>query len=378
MLDNQPELSKKFEQVYASASQTGFSQDWKRDFKDFKYEKENEINVGEFEKFNKIFNSISDTATWESEFAKHELKPAQSIDDNIENGKEAVDEDLETARSARILLESMDLSDPKLASSKFVAYLKELIESDPTVNGTFSKDYDWAKEFEKNMTSAGLANDFEDDQWKNLEKAWERYDYSGQGYKNFTSNEFGQYRYSLEDSLNPFHGIGSDAIRTELPELKASNLGKYILALEELTRLRPDDSVNWMNLATAQAENELDVQAIAAFQRSLQLDPKSNSALLGLGAACVNEYCVPDALEAFKSIAINFTQLNIDSYVNLLQNLIGIFRNQSLITDESIRVGALSVLLNIAGEHDEAIVLLSNSSSVISLVSDLSSIAFYL
>ena len=251
------------------------------------------------------------------------------------------------------------MSDPKLAESKFVAYLKELTENDPTINGTFSQDYNWAKEFQSNMETAGLAEDPEDDQWKNLEKAWDSYAFSGKGYEQFAPKEFAQYRYSLEDSLNPFHGLGSETIKSDIPSLKSRDLGKYILALEEITRLRPDDAVNWMNLGLAQAENELDVQAIAAFYRAVQLDSKINSAWLGLAAACVNEYCVPDALDAFKTIAQNYNIPNVDASV---PNLIAIFRNPSLIPDEAIRVGALSVLLNISGDHDEAISLLQNSS----------------
>lgn len=322
----------------------------------------------EFEKFNQIFDSIADKESWEKEFQKYEIKPTvnwveefKETDTDIENTMTANEQD-ETAKSARILLESLDLSDPKLAESKFVAYLKELTENDPTINGTFSSqaasDYNWAQEFEKNMEAAGLTDDFEDDQWRNLEKAWDQYTFSGQGYEQFAPKQFAQYRYSLEDSLNPFHGLTSDMIKSELPSLKARDLSKYILALEEITRLRPDDAENWMNLGMAQSENELDVQAIAAFYRSVQLDSKRNSAWLGLAASCVNEYCVPDALDAFKTIAQN---LNIHVGDASVSNLIAIFRNSSLIPDESIRVGALSVLLNISGEHEEAINLLQTA-----------------
>lgn len=323
------------------------------------------------ENFNKIFDSITDRETWEKEFSKHEISNEGRFNDDNQKDREADDGDIETARSARILLNSLDLSDKKLSESKFVAYLKELTENDPTINGTFNTDnlvYNWEEEFQRNMESAGLAGDPEDDQWRSLEKAWDKYEFNGQGYEQFASKEFAGYRYSLEDSLNPFHGLGSETIKSELSGLKTRDLSRYILALEEITRLRPNDAVNWAELGAAQAENELDVQAIAAYYRAVQLDGKLSSAWLGLGAACVNEYCVPDALQAFKSIVLNY--LNDSSAAvafnnsdeNLLSNLISIFRNSSLIPDESIRVGALSVLLNISGEHDEAISLLQNSS----------------
>ena len=330
----------------------------------------------QLDKFSKIFDSIADKETWEKEFSKHELEPNQQQEQENEQEQEQELNDEtqdDTAKSARILLNSLDLSDRKLAESKFVAYLKELTENDSTINGTFDADsmaYNWEAEFQRNMEAAGLAGDPEDDQWRNLEKAWERYAFTGQGYEQFASKEFARYRYSLEDSLNPFHGLGSDAIKSELPGLKARDLSKYILALEEITRLRPNDAGNWAELGAAQAENELDVQAIAAFYRAVQLDGKLNSAWMGLGAACVNEYCVPDALDAFKTIAMNYLgesmTFNAD---DLLSSLIAVFRNSSLIPDESIRVGALSVLLNISGEHDEAISLLQNSSMTLANVS---------
>lgn len=325
----------------------------------------------DFEKFNKIFDSIAvkDQKNWQEEFARHEIKNLNASDwiEDFKNEPPTQSSEIdETAASARILLESLDLSDPKLASSKFVAYLKELTENDPTINGTFSgghETYNWEQEFQKSMEAAGLAGDAEDDQWRNLEKAWDKYEFSGQGYEQFAPKEFAQYRYSIEDALNPFHGLGSETIRSELAGLKTRDLAKYILALEELTRLRPDDAGIWKDLGMAQADNELDAQAIAAFYRAVQCDPKLNSAWMGLGAACVNEYCIPDALDAFNTIAKNY--LN-DSFIidqsNQLNNLIAIFRNSSLIPDEFVRVGVLSVLLNISGEHDEAISLLQNSS----------------
>ena len=351
----------------ATATSTSTSTaDWIKDFQDQRSIQQQPSNPVEFEKFNKIFDSIAvGQDVWAKEFAKHEIEEFKSQEFNSQEfgAQESIDE---TAQSARILLESLDLSDSKLASSKFVAYLKELTENDQTINGTFNQNqnYNWEREFQNSMEAAGLTNDVEDDQWKNLEKAWDKYEFSGKGYEQFASKEFAQYRYSIQDALNPFHGLGSEAIKSDLSALKSRDLAKYILALEELTRLLPGDANIWQKLGIAQAENELDVQAIAAFYRAVKIDPKMNVAWMGLGAACVNEYCIPDALDAFKSIMVNHLgdSISIDQST-LLASLISVFRNKSLIPDESIRVGALSVLLNISGDHDEAIALLQNSST---------------
>lgn len=363
------ELTNKFEKSFNKNIQD----QWVKSFhqlqqgKEIENEKDQKEMERNFEKFNQIF--AGDQFNWAEEFSKHELIETENNNksewtDEFLNNQNVEDDDKETARSARILLESLDLSDSKLADSKFVAYLKELTENDSTINGTYSQDqdreqYNWEKEFQRNMEMAGLSGDVEDEQWKNLDKAWDKYAFSGHGYEQFATREFANYRYSLEDALNPFHGLGSEAIKSELPELKLSDGARYILALEELTRLRPTDPEIWKNLGQAQAENELDVQAIGAFHRAVQLDPKMNSAWLGLGAGCVNEYCVPDALEAFKNIAVNSEPSLTIKSDDLLNNLISIFKGQ-VVQDETVRVGALSVLLNIAGEHWEAIALLNN------------------
>lgn len=364
------ELTNKFEKSFNKNAQDNHLQ-WVNSFHQLqRIENKNDRSEMEinFEKFNKIF--AGDQFNWAEEFSKREHDELEEMgkytngewtDEFLNTRNENGDDDKETARSARILLESLDLSDPKLSESKFVAYLKELTENDSTINGTYKdqEQYNWEQEFQRNMEMAGLSGDVEDEQWKNLDKAWDKYSFSGHGYEQYAIREFANYRYSLEDALNPFHGLGSEAIKSELSELKLSNGARYILALEELTRLRPTDPEIWINLGQAQAENELDVQAIGAFHRAVQLDPKMNAAWLGLGAGCVNEYCVPDAMEAFKNIAVNYEpSLKIKSD-DLLNNLISIFKSQ-VVRDESIRTGALSILLNIAGEHGEAIALLNN------------------
>lgn len=331
--------------------------------------------TSEIHKFNQIFDNSND---WKLEFERlereHEtIKRSENISQSHEKEKEQEKEteketDDDISKSARALLESLDLSDSKLAKSNFVAYLKELSESDSTLNGTWDEskrehengyDYDWKKEFLSSIDGAGLTDEPSDDQWRNLEKTWEKYSFSGMGYEGFAHKEFSQYTYSVEDAVNPFHGQSSQMIREQLTNGK--DLKTVLLALEELTRLKPDDPTIWCELGQAQCDNEIDVQAIAAFSRSIQLDGTRSEAFIGLASACVNEFCIPDAISAFESILKNYNIPTVEGE-NKLSYLIGVFRNTLLIPDEGIRVKGLSVLLNMNNEHDEAIALLQNCS----------------
>ena len=139
--------------------------------------------------------------------------------------------------------------------------------------------------------------------------------------------EFARYRYSLEDSLNPFHGQGSETIKAQLPGLKARDLSRYILALEEITRLRPEWCAKLGWSGSCASRNELDVQAIAAFYRASNW--MGNWIRRGWDWELLVWMNIVSQmpLEAFKAIVNNYignaTDFNSN---NLLPSLIAIFR----------------------------------------------------
>lgn len=347
-------FSKQFEQAFALHSATPAHKQWAADFQNFQPPPQ----VAELEKFNQAFTRLeADNEKWTEEFEKLELNASHTkwVD---EFKSETQDESKETAQSARMLLESLDLSDEKLAKCKFVAYLRELAESDPCLNGTFETsadlNYDWKSQFLDAMHDAGLDQDREDDEWRQMDKAWEKFEFNGLGYEGFASKEYSRYRFASE---NEFLDREVVELRTQLAQASGQDLKKTILLLEALCQVDSQDANIWIQLGQAQAENEIDVQAIAAFCKAVELDSKNEVALLGLAASCVNEYCVPDALEALEKIAVN-NGLVIDAGGDRVGFLTGLYQNASFFSNQYTRILALSILYNLAEAPEKAVSVL--------------------
>ncbi|VDK20487.1 unnamed protein product [Anisakis simplex] len=62
-----------------------------------------------------------------------------------------------------------------------------------------------------------------------------------------------------------------------------------ILHFESVIHENPSNSQAWYMLGLCQAENERDLQAIAAFKKSIQIDPKNAEAILALSVSYANE-----------------------------------------------------------------------------------------
>ena len=349
-----------FERVFAASAQRSTAA-WTSDFKTFNAQQE--LKPVELEQFNQAFARLErENESLQREFEKFEIKPAAQSNEWIEEFKEQesrpLDDDQETAQSARNLLDSLDLTDEKLARSKFVAYLRELAETDPCLNGTFDAEkgpveYDWNSEYLDAMHEAGLDQDPEDDEWRRFDKAWNEYEFNGLGYEGFAPKQFNQYRFTAS---NPYSGQASEYLNQLLP---GKELKDTILVLEALCQLEPSNAGNWIRLGQAQSENEIDVQAIAAFYQATQIEPSNGSALVGLAASCVNEFCVPDALEALEKIAKNHG-IEILNSTDRLNYLTGLYQNASFFSDELTRVMALSILYNLADEPEKAVGVIQN------------------
>jgi peroxin-5 len=336
------------------------------------------LAADELRRFSEIFEQLNH-ADLAAEFAKREAQaiPAESVDaesfafeeawqrQSEAEGPEEAEDAEETARSARILLESLDLSDAKLKASRFVAYLKELCESDSCINGTLetktssaAAELDWSDQFKAAISAAGLDQDPDDEAWKGLEKDWDKHAFSGLGYEGFAASQFANYQYSAESGA--FAQMSAAML---VSSLAGASLSERILALEELTRRETREPAWWLQLAQAQSENELDVQAIAAYYRCLEFNPQCKDALLGLGTACVNEYCIPDALDAFEKLASLFgitISPSLDAGSSRLDQLLACFQNSSLFGDQKTRGLAYVVLLNVKNEPEKALDILES------------------
>ncbi|KAH7726353.1 CRE-PRX-5 protein [Aphelenchoides avenae] len=97
------------------------------------------------------------------------------------------------------------------------------------------------------------------------------------------------------NSQNPF-ASEQDAVAKGSEMLSTGNISEAILYYESAVQRNPQDANAWCALGLAQAENEQDVQAIAAFRKSLSIDPKNKEALVGLAVSLANENLDNDAL----------------------------------------------------------------------------------
>ena len=145
---------------------------------------------------------------------------------------------------------------------------------------------DWAEQFSAaNTTTAGGAAplaDWEEEYFQELEKLHSEIGPRSEGaYIMAANNPF------LTDTAS--FSKGKDLFRRGV-------LTEAVLALEAECQRNPGNSAAWRLLGTVQAENDDDVQAIAALNRALAADPNDLDALLSLGVSHTNELEQAEAL----------------------------------------------------------------------------------
>jgi len=240
-----------------------------------------------------------------------------------EEFKSKEDEEADIRATARRMLDDLDLDDPKLESSRFVAYLRDLAEVD---QGTA-----WKERYFENIKPLG-----ETDEWLQMEKTWNRLEATGEGYQDFAQSEFGDYIFA---DLSPIESN--------------SKLTRDILRLEALLKQDPNRASIWHELGKAQQANEMDPQAIAALLQATKLDEGNKDAWLALAASCVNENCIPDALTSLWHVLC--PRGSVPKDVSSLRREIELNLNGR--DKESLL--AQSIYCNMNGQHQEAIATLS-------------------
>lgn len=142
---------------------------------------------------------------------------------------------------------------------------------------------DWADEF--SSSSAALPVDvanWEEEYLRELEKL----------HSEFGPRSSGQY---LMAENNPFL-TDVDSFQKGKDLFRKGVLTEAVLALEAECQRNPGNSEAWRLLGTVQAENDDDVQAIAALNRAVAADPEDLDALLSLGVSHTNELEQSEAL----------------------------------------------------------------------------------
>ena len=277
------------------------------------------------------FKASTDPSSWATEFQSEQKQDgtsswAQEFSssnwvEEFHQEEAGFSEDAQMAVVAENLLRTLDLSDPKLSNSKFVAYLRELSKTNvycpfsANTGSTVTTQNDfqiWKEQYMKNIESL---QDGESEEWATMEKGWERYEANGYGYDKFAEREFSNYIFSIPIAANPYlHGGNS-----------VSSLRDEILALEALVYKEPENAEAWLKLGLLQQRNEMDVQALAALLKASKID---KSALIPLAASLTNESCIPEALDALESWLIDRSSMyqtslqsgaligSLDSFVN--------------------------------------------------------------
>ena len=109
-----------------------------------------------------------------------------------------------------------------------------------------------------------------------------------------------QHPYQFQTSLTDTQQHNTDWMEVGLQEYNRGNIPEAIRAFETIVQMQDDHAKAWYYLGKCHAENDLDVQAIACLERSVERDPYSPETLLALGVSYVNELNHKKALQNLK------------------------------------------------------------------------------
>ncbi|CAB3404455.1 unnamed protein product [Caenorhabditis bovis] len=138
-----------------------------------------------------------------------------------------------------------------------------------------SKGDQWADEFLNHSqdTFKGTHNEMYEPFWDEFQKKIDSLD-KKEDYVYQEANPF-------VSSQNPL--AEGDAL------MRQGDIGNAMLSYEAAVQKNPQDANAWCLLGLAHAENEKDQQALAAFNKCLEIDPTNQQALLSLAVSLANE-----------------------------------------------------------------------------------------
>lgn len=296
-------------------------------------------------------------AEWATEFTSRPAEVSSWLDEfKTEEAAASLQEDQEMGMVAASLLDTLDLTDQKLANSKFVAFLRQLSGRSQPAYCPFGagvqsqSDFEvWKQQYLQNI--GHLTEDQASEEWRAMEKGWEKYQAEGYGYEQFAKNHFSHYVFTGDNEL-----IGKSTSELMLLMNQAGPLKKRILACEAILHEDTQASDAWLQLGKLQQLNELDVQAIAALQKAKDLG--AVDALIPLAASLTNESCIPEALDALDNWLLKQTGSYEIPSIRSPSRIAGLIREYSMsmqdLQDQVSGNVALSILFSIAGNHQEA------------------------
>ncbi|XP_013412117.1 peroxisomal targeting signal 1 receptor isoform X2 [Lingula anatina] len=256
--------------------------------------------------------------TWTDEYGQDVLSEQKWGDEYRQE-----DED-ELAKTAREFAGSV--SDPKLANSEFMKFIRRLGDGEVTIKDNevverggvtnearaaneWVHDYNvhdeqekslsdkWAEEFGAfNEGGARETTDF----WEKLQKQWE--EMAGTNEHPWLSDyeridPYKNYQFEQDNPLLDH----PDPFKEGLKRLKQGDIPNAVLLFEAAVQKDPSHVEAWQYLGTTQAENEQEPAAIAALKKCLEFDQGNLTALMALAVSYTNETLQPQALDTLKT-----------------------------------------------------------------------------
>eukprot|EP00889_Picochlorum_renovo_P007529 jgi/Picre1/34559/NNA_002027.t1 len=271
-------------------------------------------------------------------------------------------------------------TDPKFKHSKFLQFVSKMSRGEIIVDGNEVKEVPkesaaWASEFvppiDHHFDQAARGTDWADEFANKMGSNWaDEFEHAaGQG--DWTeeylqslekATVFGQSGYRMSEN-NPFLG-DMDSFTKGRKLFQQGLLSQAVLAIEAECQRNPGNAEAWKLLGTVQAENDDDIQAIAAMNRALACDPNNTDVLLSLGVSHTNEFDQKAAvgyLRQWLGTHPRYRELvqNDPGPPDSSQNLsytIGLFKSATARSHNDADVyAALGVLCNLARQYGDAV-----------------------
>uniref|UniRef100_A0A182K4B7 Peroxisomal targeting signal 1 receptor n=1 Tax=Anopheles christyi TaxID=43041 RepID=A0A182K4B7_9DIPT len=157
---------------------------------------------------------------------------------------------------------------------------------------------DWAKAFEADKQEQDEASDNYNKQfWERLQDEWRTLS-EGEGKHPWLSefndfyDPFKEYKF---DEENPMADV-ENAFEKGKAFLEQGDIPSAVLCFESAVKQDPENPEIWEQLGFAQAENEKDPNAIAAFNKALSFNPSNMPVLMALAISYTNEVLQNQAL----------------------------------------------------------------------------------
>lgn len=115
---------------------------------------------------------------------------------------------------------------------------------------------------------------------------WDGFDGIGTHQAQFRDPQLGEYLFESDNIFKDVHNPFDEGVRIMQ---EGGNLSLAALAFEAAVQKDPQHIEAWVQLGSAQAQNEKETPAIRALEQTLKLDPNNLTALMGLSVSYTNE-----------------------------------------------------------------------------------------